>query len=157
LGFAVLGGLGYVLTVEMGRMADELPRHAQNIKDKLDALRQGGGPVGKIARMGQELIASLRDVSQASEESGVAPQPPAPARAPAGPDLHWVTGFAGSAAEVLTTAALVVVLAMFMLAKREDLRDRLIRLFGRGHLTATTRALDEAAQRISRYLSMLVV
>jgi hypothetical protein len=44
-----------------------------------------------------------------------------------------------------------------MLAKREDLRDRLIRLFGGGHLTATTRALDEAGDRISRYLILLVL
>jgi predicted PurR-regulated permease PerM/CheY-like chemotaxis protein len=153
--FAALGGLGYALTLQMGRMAEDLPGDVQRVKNKLDALQEGGGTLGRLARMGHEMLGSAHEVRQASEESGVAP--PAPAPAPAAPDLHWVTGFAGSAAEGLATAALVIVLAIFMLAKREDLRDRLIRLFGHGHLTATTRALDEAARRISRYLLMLVL
>ena len=42
----------------------------------------------------------------------------------------------------------------FMLVQREDLRNRLIRLIGYGHLTLTTKALEEAGQRISRYLLM---
>jgi predicted PurR-regulated permease PerM len=153
--FATLGGFGYVLTLQMGHMAEELPRHMDVVKAKFDDLRQGSGPVGKIVRMGHDVISSAQDVNHASEATGVAPPPPAPSATR--PDFRWISGFAGSAAEALATAALVVVLAIFMLAKREDLRDRLIRLLGRGHLTATTRALDEAAQRISRYLLLLVL
>ena len=41
---------------------------------------------------------------------------------------------------------------VFMLLRREDLRNRLIRLAGKGRLTLTTRALDEAGRRIGRYL-----
>ena len=41
-----------------------------------------------------------------------------------------------------------------MLLKYEDLRNRLIGLVGSGQLTVTTRALDDAGQRISRYLLM---
>jgi hypothetical protein len=44
-----------------------------------------------------------------------------------------------------------------MLVRREDLRDRLIALVGRGRLTLTTKALDEAGERISRYLVMQVI
>jgi hypothetical protein len=44
-----------------------------------------------------------------------------------------------------------------MLLKRDDLRDRIIRLMGKGHVMVTTRALDEAGKRISRYLLMLVI
>ena len=40
------------------------------------------------------------------------------------------------------------------LIEREDLRNRVIRLAGYGRLTTTTRALDEAGQRISHYLLM---
>ena len=39
-----------------------------------------------------------------------------------------------------------------MLIKREDLRNRLIRLGGQGQLTVMTQALDDASQRLSRYL-----
>ena len=37
--------------------------------------------------------------------------------------------------EPLATAGLVIVLVIFMLLERQDLRDRLIRLFGHGQLT----------------------
>lgn len=52
----------------------------------------------------------------------------------------------------LVTTSVVVVLVIFMLLGREDLRDRLIRLFGDGQLNVTTQAIDEAASRIMRYL-----
>ncbi len=52
----------------------------------------------------------------------------------------------------LATTVLVVVLVIFMLIAREDLRDRLIRLMGHGRLNLTTQALDEAATRITSYL-----
>ena len=52
----------------------------------------------------------------------------------------------------LGTAALVIVFVVFMLLGREDLRDRLINLIWRGHLQTTTQAMDEAANRVSKYL-----
>jgi len=41
-----------------------------------------------------------------------------------------------------------------MLLEREELRNRLIRLIGYGRISVTTRALEDASQRISRYLLM---
>ena len=52
----------------------------------------------------------------------------------------------------LGTAALVVLLVIFMLLRREDLRRRLIRLIG--NISATTHALDDAGARVFRYLLM---
>jgi hypothetical protein len=48
----------------------------------------------------------------------------------------------------------VTVLMIFMLLERRELRDRVILLIGYRRMTATTRALDEAGERISRYLLM---
>ena len=56
--------------------------------------------------------------------------------------------------ERLAGAGFVLVLTVFMLIRRENLRNRLIRLLGYGRLTITTRAMEEAGQRISRYLVM---
>jgi predicted PurR-regulated permease PerM len=56
--------------------------------------------------------------------------------------------------EPLASAGLVIALVIFMLLERGDMRNRLIRLIGYGRLTLTTKALDEAGQRISRYLLM---
>ena len=57
----------------------------------------------------------------------------------------------------LGTTGLVILLVIFMLLKREDLRSRLIRLIGQGRISATTRAMDDAGQRVSRYLLMQFV
>src|SRR6185436_3712520 len=62
----------------------------------------------------------------------------------------------GSVLNVVLAAAVVIVFVIFMLIQREDLRDRLIRLLGAGRVNVTTQALDEAGQRVSRYLSALL-
>ena len=48
----------------------------------------------------------------------------------------------------------VLVLTVYMLIKREDLHNRLLLLAGMGHLNLVTKALDDAAKRISSYLTM---
>jgi hypothetical protein len=66
----------------------------------------------------------------------------------------WPIGIGSKFLEPLATAGLVTALVIFMLLARGDLRNRLIRLVGYGQLTLTTKALDEAGQRISCYLFM---
>ena len=51
----------------------------------------------------------------------------------------------------LTTTGIVFVVLIFILLQREDLRDRMIRLFGSSDLHRTTGAMDDAARRLSRY------
>lgn len=67
------------------------------------------------------------------------------------PLATWATT-AGTVLGPLATAGLVSVFALFMLIHREDLRDRLIAVVAHGDYVTTTEALDEAANRISRYL-----
>ena len=49
---------------------------------------------------------------------------------------------------------MVLIFTVFMLLKREDLRNRLLRLAGLGQLNLMTQALDDASGRVSRYLLM---
>jgi predicted PurR-regulated permease PerM len=51
----------------------------------------------------------------------------------------------------LATVGIVFVVLIFILLQREDLRDRMIRLFGSDDLHRTTAAMDDAARRLSRY------
>ena len=51
----------------------------------------------------------------------------------------------------LETTLIVLIVAIFILMQREDLRDRFIRLFGSTDLHRTTMAMDDAGQRLSRY------
>lgn len=58
----------------------------------------------------------------------------------------------------LETTVIVLIVAIFVLMQKEDLRDRFIRLFGSSDLHRTTRAIDDAGQRLSKYfLSQLAV
>jgi hypothetical protein len=60
----------------------------------------------------------------------------------------------GPLLQPLATTGIVIVFVVFFLLQREDLRDRFIRLAGAHDLQKTTKALDDAAQRLSRYLLM---
>ena len=51
----------------------------------------------------------------------------------------------------LETTVIVLIVAIFILMQRQDLRDRFIRLFGATDLHRTTMAIDDAGQRLSRY------
>jgi hypothetical protein len=63
----------------------------------------------------------------------------------------------GPLIQPLATTGVVVVFVVFMLLKREDLRDRFIRLVGSRDLHRTTQALGDAAERVGRYLLMQLV
>ena len=59
--------------------------------------------------------------------------------------------------EAVAAAFLVVVLVFFLLQDREQLRDKMLRIAGRAHLTVTTQAIGETSQRISQYLLTISV
>src|SRR5439155_24973990 len=66
--------------------------------------------------------------------------------------LNWIPALAVPVVETAAQTFLVAVLTVFILLQRENLRDRLIRLIGRRYLTSTTKAMGDAAERVSRYL-----
>lgn len=59
-----------------------------------------------------------------------------------------------SAAGFLGAVGIVMVLVIFFLLHQGDIRDRLVSVAGRGALATTTKALEDAGGRISRYLFM---
>ena len=66
--------------------------------------------------------------------------------------LQIVQSLIGPLLQPLAMAGLVIVFVIMILLEREDLRDRVLRLAGRRDLHRTTLAMDDAAQRVSRYL-----
>jgi predicted PurR-regulated permease PerM len=63
----------------------------------------------------------------------------------------WVTT-ADALLEFLASAGMVIVLVIYVLINREEIRNRLLRLIGEGRMTLTTKALDDTAQGLSGYL-----
>ena len=76
-----------------------------------------------------------------------------------GPDkrIEFAQRVLGPVLGPLGTGALVLLLLVFMLLEREDLRNRMIRLIGQGRISATSRAMDDAGSRVSKYLRMQLV
>jgi predicted PurR-regulated permease PerM len=156
--FALLGVVFYVVFNQVGQLVTEMPNHRENIKQKLASL-QGSAASGwqSFVRMFRDISEEVQKEVQEQHKDLGRPEPlPVIVQGDTTWSLGWVSGLVGPAVELLAGAGLVVILVIFMLVQREELRNRLIRLAGKGHVTVTTRALDEAGQRISRYLLMLV-
>src|SRR5262249_27898393 len=148
LTFTALGAIGWATTRQLSLVIQELPAYRQNIRQKIRDIRTAGtGSVGAL----HEALDDIRKEIEPSLPQSPPPQP-VPTQAEGVPSIWRFPAALGAVLEPLATAALVVVLVIFMLLERQDLRDRLIRLFGHGRLTGTTRAFDEAGRRVSRYL-----
>ena len=63
----------------------------------------------------------------------------------------------GPLLQPLATGGIIIVVVIFMLVSREDLRDRFIRLVGSDDLHRTTAALQDAGRRVGQYLLMQLV
>jgi len=158
---ALFLGFGWLVVSQMVGLAGRLPSYTANINKKIEAVQSLGE--GTVWSGLEEMIHKL----------GVAPEmpePPNPKDHPAKPAapaqqmvpivvdqaepfwLRWLASFVSPATEFLGQVGLIIVLVIFMLLSREDLRNRFIRLVGHGRLTATTKAVDDASQRLSRFL-----
>jgi len=165
----VVGGLGWVIVNQLVNVANQLPLYRQNIHNKIEAFHiPVTGAVGHAAESVQEVVAELTSSGAASP----APAPPSRDHKPNMPStpasplaVRMVAPTASGWAELrdlggpvlgpLGRAGMVMIFTIFMLLKREDLRNRLLRLVGLGQLNLSTQALDDASGRVSRYLLML--
>jgi predicted PurR-regulated permease PerM len=169
---AATGAAGWVLTRQLVDLATKLPDYKQNIQSKLRTFKlPTGARFTKFAETVEELRKDLPgskgpDVTEVPGKPGTAVLTE-PSLKPAVPVQVIQTSKANPfqllqviLAPVLGplgTGALVLLLVIFMLLKREDLRSRLIRLIGQGRISATTRAMDDAGARVTRYLLMQLV
>jgi predicted PurR-regulated permease PerM len=160
---ALLVGIGWVVSTQVAGLVASLKdeQYTENIRRKVQTVQQWmqGGLVDDVRQLVHE-VAKTEPSAKDTKSPPVGPPPPNTANPPkavvvepqpASP-LGRIPDLLSRAAEPLAQTALVLVLVVFMLARREDLRNRLIRLIGHGRLTLTTKAVDDAGQRVSRFL-----
>jgi predicted PurR-regulated permease PerM len=153
LTFAVCGTIGWGVGMQVNKLAQELPDNKEKIQKKIADLRgAGGGPVPRLLQMIREIAQDPNKGDPANNEAPpdksqvVVARPEEPSSL--GRLIHTVI----PVLEPVAIAGLVTILVVFMLVKREDLRNRLIGLLGNGTLTGTTRVLVDSAERLSRFL-----
>ncbi|PTE08496.1 AI-2E family transporter [Mesorhizobium helmanticense] len=159
--FTVLALFSFIVATQVSELAQNIPLYQSNILTKVRSLKEtgvGGGIIarlsGVIERVGQEL-----DRQEASQPTADEPERvPVPVEIVARErPLQVLQNLIGPLISPLASAGLIIVVVIFMLLEREDLRDRFIRLVGYGDLHRTTEALQDAGKRVGRYLLMQLV
>lgn len=134
----VSGAIGWQLADLVAR----LPEYKTNLHAKFERLRFSSNAAEKVEDTLKEVSRDAIDETRDAQPVRIVAESSLPIER-----IKLATSLAAPAA----SAGLVVVLVIFMLISREDLRNRLVRLAGR-KLALTTRTLDEIGARISRYL-----
>jgi predicted PurR-regulated permease PerM len=168
LSIAAAGGIGWIIANQLVDVANQLPLYRENIHAKVAAFHiPATGQLGHAADSVNEILLELT-------EPGVPPTTP-----PQGHDHKQPVGPPASMSPIpvrvvqpatsgwtelrdlgppllapIGRGGMVAIFTVFMLLKREDLRNRLLRMVGLGQLNLTTQALDDASGRVSRYILM---
>ncbi|WP_229258462.1 AI-2E family transporter [Duganella rivi] len=156
---ATLLAIGAVIVQQVGAMGASLPKYQDTIASKietLDELTRGtlgslGGPAGQLIEhfTNENSSGGAQPVQLAdgSVKTPVLVEIHEPALKP----FQLLGKVAASVWPPLETAGIVFVVLIFVLLEHESLRDRFIRLAGGGDLRATTIAVNDAGERLSRF------
>jgi predicted PurR-regulated permease PerM len=165
---AVAGGIGWIIASQLVDVANQLPLYRQNIQSKIAAFHvPATGQLGQAAASVKELARELSGSgelpaaaphNQDRKQPKAAPTPtlPIPVQMVQAPASEWLElrDLGTPVLALLGRTGMVIIFTVFMLLKREDLRNRLLRLAGLSQLNLMTQALDDASGRVSRYLLM---
>src|SRR5207248_8999293 len=141
-------------------LAPNLPRHEDNIRTKLRSLN-GVLPGARVLESATRVLHDLRSELATSTTPRMPPTARAPGEAAPVPVeirqnepalLQLLRNVIGPMLLPVAEAGLVLLFVIMILLKREDLRDRVLRLAGARDLHRTTAAMNEAAERVSNYL-----
>jgi predicted PurR-regulated permease PerM len=158
----IMVSLGVLIGAQVAQLTVDLPRYQVTIRDKLSSLR--AGTLGRASDMVKDIG---REIEKATEDATPPARPDPQARPQDKPMPVEIRQVEPTPLELaqrillpilhpLAITGLVFVILIFILLQREDLRDRMIRLFGARDLHKTTVAMDDAARRLSRfYLTQL--
>ncbi len=153
----VIGGVAYAVGTQVASLGHELPQYRSNIRQKIADVRWLGRGTS-IQKMQETVKGAVEDVNKT--EGKKASPPPAErvvVQEPPANQMWRNLAALGEWMQPVGIAALVLVLVPFMLLERQEMRNRIIRLIGYSKLAITTKALDEAGERVSRYLLMQTI
>lgn len=150
----IFGLLSWLFVSQTLQLADKLPLYQARVTERIKSLRTSSKT---------SVLSKIKEFAEQVNQAVTNPDKPAASATSQSPETFAVSGSRdswmapvflglGSLLKSLAAAGLVFILVIYSLIEREDLRDRLVRLIGRGHMPLTTLALDDAGHRISRFL-----
>jgi len=157
LALGVILGLGGLIGMQVADLARDVPTYQHTIERKIDLVR--GATIGRMTDVMNQLGSQLDHASapppaaKGLTQGGPPPVKPAlvQVQPPEPSPLELTQRILSPVVGPLGTLGVILIVAVFILLQQEDLRNRLIRLFGSSDLHRTTVALDDAAHRLSRY------
>lgn len=140
-------GTGAVVAQQTASLSETLPDRKEQIIAKLTSAKlwMTGDGSSRFGQFANEVGAVVMPKKEAPTVVVEPAQPSLPSQ---------LDTYLSPATEVLGGAAFTFILTVFMLIRKEDLRNRMIRLLGDGKVTTTTKAVDDATKRISKFLLM---
>ncbi|WP_246678533.1 AI-2E family transporter [Mesorhizobium sp. B2-4-17] len=160
--FAVLALFSFIVASQVSELAQNISLYQSNILTKVRSLKETGVGGGVISRLSSVVERVGQEINR--QEPSLPASPQTPKRDPVPVEivakekpLEILQNIIGPLISPLGSAGLIVIVVIFMLLEREDLRDRFIRLVGYGDLHRTTQALQDAGSRVGRYLLMQLV
>ncbi len=161
--FATIGGVGWIVTAQAISLVRELPNYEENIRQKIVALKTPTGPTamsrmsGMVENLRREIKSATPDKPVTASAPNETKPVPVEIKAADPTPLELARDIVTPVLRPLGIAGIVIVFVVAMLFQREDLRDRFIKLVSAGKLNIATQAVDDAADRVSRYLGMQLV
>lgn len=158
IAFLVFALFSLVIAGQMSSLAANLPEFQANIVSKLTTLQEETGGRGLMGRVTEMLGAINAEIGAALPGEAAAVSTPG-IDTPLKVELverqspvQMLQDLVVPLVSPVATTGLVVVVVVFMLLEREELRDRFIRLIGSNDLHRTTQVLEEAGSRVANYL-----
>ncbi|MDQ0323088.1 putative PurR-regulated permease PerM [Pararhizobium capsulatum DSM 1112] len=162
--FCAIAMFSIVVATQVANLAENIPTYQRNLVDKVHSLAQAGAGNGVLDHLSKAVERVGAEIQTRAVESQNPTDPTSTVREPLPVEIVTRSDPIQTLGNLLlplispfATAGLIVVLVIFMLLEREDLRDRFIRLVGLGDLHRTTAALQDAGKRVGKYLLMQLV
>lgn len=162
--FCAIAVFSFIVATQVANLAENIPTYQRNIVSKVQVLAQAGSGSGVLEHLSKVVEKMGAEIQTRATESQDMAAPEVPVREPMPVEIISRTNPLQTLGNLIlplispfATAGLVIVLVVFMLLEREDLRDRFIRLVGLSDLHRTTAALQDAGKRVGKYLLMQLV
>ncbi len=162
IAIGIVGGIAGVIGTQVAGIAADIPQYQATIKRKVASVQSM--TTGRLRGLTQRLDSGIgkAPAQPDSEEAAAAPGTPkaqlVQVEPPPTSPMELAKAVLEPVLSPLATLFIILIVTIFVLMQREDLRDRMIRLFGSNDLQRTTVALDDAGHRLGRYyLSQLAI